>query len=116
MKLFKEKKTFCFDVDGIICKTKKNNYIKSIPIKKNIKFINNLYIKGHHIKIFTARFMGRNNDNVKKAKRDGLKLTKYQLKKWNLKYHKLIMGKPTYDYFIDDKAFTNIKDFLKNIK
>ncbi len=115
MKLFKEKKIFCFDVDGIICRTKKNNYTKSVPIKKNIKFINDLYIKGHNIKIFTSRFMGRNNDNVKKAKKNGLKLTKYQLKKWNLKYHKLIMGKPTYDYFIDDKAFNNIKDFLKNI-
>ena len=69
MKLFKEKKKFCFDVDGIICKTTKNNYTKSIPIKKNIKFTIDLYIKGHHLKIFTARFMGRNNDNAKKAKK-----------------------------------------------
>ena len=40
MKLFKKKKIFCFDIDGIICKTKKNNYTKSVPIKKNINFIN----------------------------------------------------------------------------
>ena len=36
-------------------------------------------------------------------KKKGLSLTKSQLKKWGLKYHKLIMGKPSYDFFIDDK-------------
>ena len=28
-----------------------------------------------------------------------------QLKSWNLKFHKLIFGKPTFDIFIDDKSF-----------
>ena len=32
-------------------------------------------------------------------------MTKKQLKKWNLKYHKLILGKPTYDFVVDDKAY-----------
>ena len=27
-----------------------------------------------------------------------------QLKKWGVKYHELIMGKPYGDFFIDDKA------------
>lgn len=114
MKVF-EKKTICIDIDGVICKTIGNNYRKSKPIKKNINYINNLYKKGHFIKIFTARFMGRNNDNKKKAEKSGYKLTKFQLKKWNLNYHKLIMGKPSYDYFIDDKAFNSFKDFFKKI-
>ena len=30
------KKKYCFDIDGVICKTKKNFYHKSTPIKKNI--------------------------------------------------------------------------------
>jgi hypothetical protein len=27
-----------------------------------------------------------------------------QLKKWKLKYHKLIFGKPSFDVYIDDKS------------
>ena len=33
----------CFDLDGVICKTIKNYYSKSLPIKKNVKFINLLF-------------------------------------------------------------------------
>ena len=35
----------------------------------------------------------------------GYNLTVKQLKKWNVKYHKLIIGKPSYDLIIDDKAY-----------
>ena len=38
-------KTFCFDLDGVICKTTKNLYKKSIPKKDTIKLINKLYRK-----------------------------------------------------------------------
>ena len=38
-----KKKIICFDLDSVICKTKKNFYKESIPIKKNIKVINKLY-------------------------------------------------------------------------
>lgn len=48
--------------------------------------------------------MGRNKENIAKAKRQGYEMTKNQLKKWNVKYHKLIFGKPSFDMFIDDKA------------
>ena len=111
-----KKKIICFDIDGIICKSNKGNYKKSKPILKNISLINNYFKDGHFIKIFTSRYMGRNNENIKLAKKKGLKLTIMQLKKWNVKYHKLIMGKPSYDYFIDDKAFNSTKDFKKKIK
>ena len=98
-------KTICFDLDNTLCTTKKNNYTKSKPIKKNIKLVNKLYDDGYNIKIFTARFMGRSNDNQNLAKKRGFEMTKKQLKKWNLKYHKLILGKPTYDFVVDDKAY-----------
>ena len=49
--------------------------------------------------------MGRNNENVNKAKAQGYKMTVNQLKKWNLKYHKLIMGKTSYDILIDDSKW-----------
>ena len=110
------KKIFCFDLDNTICKTKKNFYKSAIPIKKNIKVVNFLYDKGHTIIIFTARFMGRSKENQIKAKKRGLLLTKNQLKKWNIKYHKLIFGKPSYDLIIDDKALGYSKDWAKKIK
>ena len=46
-----------------------------------------------------------NKENITKAKRQGYEMTKNQLKKWNVKYHKLIFGKPSFDMFVDDKAF-----------
>tara|TARA_B100001769_G_scaffold268773_1_gene257711 strand:- start:155 stop:514 length:360 start_codon:yes stop_codon:yes gene_type:complete len=106
----KYKNILCFDIDGVICFTNGNNYIKSRPNKKSIKLINDLFDDNYYIKVFTSRFMGRSNQNISLAKKKGLSLTKNQLKKWGLKYHKLIMGKPSYDFFIDDKNLS----FKKN--
>ena len=47
----------------------KNYYSKAKPIKKSIKLINDLYYKGYKIIIFSARFMGRSNQNQKRQKR-----------------------------------------------
>ena len=103
----------CFDIDGVICKTKKNNYKTSQPIKKNIELINFLFDNNFEIILYTARYMGRNRDKVSKAKKQGYDLTKHQLSKWNLKYHKLIFGKPSFDLFIDDKSIFFKKDWNK---
>lgn len=100
----KKKKKFCFDLDGVICRTIRSSYHKSKPILSSIKKINELYDKGNYIIIFTARYMGRNNDNIYKAKKMGYNLTLRQLKLWGVKYNKLIFGKPSYDIIIDDKA------------
>ena len=114
------KKIICFDLDGVICKTKGNDYKNSKPIIKNIKIVNFLKKKGFVIKVFTARFMGRSKENVYLAKKRGFKLTLSQLKKWGLDYDFLIMRKPTYDLFIDDKnlSFDNnwSKELLKELK
>ena len=101
----KNKKVICVDLDGTLCSISKGDYFKAKPKIKAIKKVNNLYMKGNKIIIFTARFMGRNNDSISKAKKAGHSLTLKQLKKWKLKFHKLIMGKPSYDILIDDKAF-----------
>ena len=93
-----KKRIICFDIDGVICTTKGNNYKNSKPIKQNINCINKLY-KDYKIKIFTSRFMGRNKENAKKARAEGLNFTINQLKRWNVKYDELIFGKPSYDLF-----------------
>jgi len=109
------KKKYCFDIDGVICRTKGVDYKNSRPIKKSINKINELYDEGNIILIFTARFMGRSKDNIKKAKKLGYKFTYNQLKKWDLKFHKLIFGKPSFDLFIDDKSIFFEKDWHKKI-
>lgn len=100
----KNKKIFAFDIDNTICKTKGSIYSKSIPKKNVIKLINKLKRNGHEIKIFTSRYMGRNKDNSNLVKKKYYNLVKKYLKKWGLEYDKLILGKPSYDYFIDDKT------------
>lgn len=98
------KKIICFDLDNVICTTKKNFYLQSKPKKKIISFINYLYSKNYYIKIFTARSMGKFQGNKIKVIKHIKKLTLNQLKKWNLKYHEMIFFKPSYDIFVDDKA------------
>jgi FMN phosphatase YigB (HAD superfamily) len=110
-----KKKIICFDLDNTLCKTEKNYYRKSKPIRKKILLVNNLYDRGFIIKIFTARFMGRSKENTILAKKKGYKFTKKQLDKWNLKYHYLIFGKPSYDLFIDDKNLGFQKNWDKKI-
>lgn len=111
---------FCFDIDNTICKTKGKNYRNAKPNKDVINLINKLFDNGHTIKMFTARFMGRNKDNVKLAYKEGYNSTLRQLKKWDLKFHKLLMGKPSFDILVDDKALgfkrsdiQKLKKFLK---
>lgn len=112
----KKKMKFCFDIDNIICLTNNSDYKKSKPIKDNIKLINNLKSQGHIIKIFTARFMGRNYDNQKIATKKAKKFTIDQLKKWNLKYDSIFFGKPSSDIYIDDKNLEFKKTWKSKLK
>tara|TARA_B100000767_G_C19552745_1_gene445649 strand:+ start:345 stop:689 length:345 start_codon:yes stop_codon:yes gene_type:complete len=109
------KKKLCFDLDGVICSTVGRKYMQAKPKKKIINLINKLSEK-HLIIIFTARYMGRNKDNVRLAKKQGLKQTREQLMKWNLKFDKLLFGKPSYDFFIDDKSYGFKSNWYKNLQ
>jgi len=91
-----------------LCTTKNSDYKNSKPIKKNIKIVNQLYLSGYDIKIFTARYMGRYKENTH--------LTKKFLKKFNTKYHKLIMERPSYDMFVDDKSLFYKKKWPNYLK
>lgn len=109
-----KKYTFCFDIDNTICTTYGSEYSSSKPKKKKIKFINNLYNQGHHIIFFTARGMGSLR-SVTKAKKKYYNFTKKQLLNWGAKYNKLILGKPSWDYFIDDKNLDYNENWEKSI-
>jgi hypothetical protein len=59
--------------------------------------------------------MGRSNDNAVLAKKKGYQFTFKQLKKWELNFHKLIFGKPSFDIIIDDKSLFYKKDWHNKI-
>tara|TARA_B110000027_G_scaffold114254_1_gene123755 strand:+ start:222 stop:572 length:351 start_codon:yes stop_codon:yes gene_type:complete len=111
-----KKKILCFDLDNVLCRTIQNNYKESVPLKKNINVVNHLYNKGYYIKIFTARYMGRNKENAIKAKQQAQTLTKKQLKKWKVNYNQLIFGKPSFDVYIDDKNYYFDKSWASKLK
>jgi hypothetical protein len=115
MKTYKKK--ICFDLDGVICTTKKNFYHLSKPKKEVVHLINKLYNKNYFIIIFTSRFMGRSKENINLAKKRGYKFTYNQLKEWDVKFNLLIFGKPSFDYIIDDKSiFFKKKWYLNSFK
>ena len=89
-------KTYCFELDNTLCSTIGEDYSKSEPIQKRIEIVNKLYDEGNKVIIFTAR------GSVTGI--DWTELTKKQLQSWNLKYTKLLLGKPAADFYIDDKA------------
>ena len=60
--------------------------------------------------------MGRNKENIKLANKEGYSFTLRQLKKWGIKFHKLKLGKPSYDVFIDDKSFNFEKNWIEKFK
>ena len=106
---------YIVDIDGTICDKptcrQDGDYDTSVPKQDRIDKINKLYDEGHEIIYLTARGMGRFNDNVDLAKETFYDLTENQLKTWGCKYHKLILGKPSGDYYIDDKGI-NSDDFF----
>ncbi len=95
---------YVFDIDGTICTLSSGEYTNAKPITYRIVKINELYDKGHTIILNTARGMGRTNNNAPLADTLFRDLTEVQLKKWGVKYHKLFMGKPSGDIYIDDKG------------
>ena len=85
---------YVVDIDGTICSQEKD-YSKAQPFLNRIEKINNLYDNGHYIVYFTARGT--------ETGIDWRGITENQFKEWNVKYHELIFGKPSADYYIDDR-------------
>ncbi len=94
-----------FDIDGTICSTN-CDYKDAEPYKEVIKEINHLYNQGHTIIFFTSRGY--------KSGKDWYNFTLNQINNWNVNYHKLIMGKPQFDIFVDDKAINNLEWYKIN--
>jgi hypothetical protein len=92
------------DVDGTICTNTEGDYSHAQPYIDRIYVFNRLYDQGHEIHYWTARGSG--------SGKDWTELTHNQLADWGCKYTSLKLGKPSYDVWIDDKAF-NADEFFK---
>ena len=95
---------YVIDIDGTICTQSDREYTDSQPLVERINIINKLYEEGHTIIFQTARGMGRTENNSLMAHRLFFHLTEAQLADWGVKYHKLFMGKPSGELYIDDKG------------
>ena len=95
---------YVFDLDGTLCTLSNGNYEEDKPRWTRIAKVNELYEAGHHITVYTARGMGRNNNLALLARNEFEDITKTQLATWEVKYHELFLGKPSGDIYIDDKG------------
>ena len=96
---------YCFDIDGTICTTD-CLYEDAKPFKNVIKKINSLYNSGNSIILYTSRGSGSGTD--------WSEFTKNQVDSWGVKYHELLLGKPMYDIFVDDRAINNKEWYKQN--
>lgn len=109
-----KQKIIAFDLDDVICfrptgyedlGPEKYSYCQ--PYEETIQLVNSLYDEGHKILIYTARGMSQCKGNVDKIYELLYDKTVEQLILWEVKYHKLIMGKIHYDVLIDDKSLNS---------
>ena len=105
--------TYVFDIDGTLCTITASKYEDALPIQHRIDQINKLHDEGHTIVCHTARGMGRHNNDVSLAIQEFYEFTANQLESWGVKYHRLLLGKPSGDVYVDDKGI-NDEDFFAN--
>ena len=95
---------FVIDIDDTISEWNDNrDYLNFVPKQKTIDKINQLYDVGHYIILFTARGMMSENKRIGYINKFIKPPLEQWLEKHNVKHHELIMGKPSGDYYIDDK-------------
>lgn len=107
-------KKYIIDIDGTICTNTNGKYEDAIPFHERINKINKLYDEGNYIIYYTARGMTTYKENIDDVYKRWFLWTEHQLKKWNVKYHELKLGKMVYDFWIDDKG-ENADEFFKTI-
>jgi len=92
------------DLDGTICgtKTTEQNYEDVVPLPGAIEALKQLKQDGHYIIIHTARHMRSQKANHGKILANFGYFYEW-LKKWEIPYDEIIIGKPDVDLFLDDK-------------
>ncbi|HEB9325650.1 TPA: HAD-IIIC family phosphatase [Campylobacter jejuni] len=120
-------KTIIIDLDGTLTIDDENvNYIDKKPNLDLIQALRDYKKKGFKITIFTSRNMRTFNGELEKIKFHTLPIIISWLKKYDIPYDEIIIGKPWcgYDgFYVDDKAirpsefinlsYKQIKELLK---
>ena len=95
------------DLDDTICSTKNGDYENSIPKEKVIKKNKEYKNLGFEIIIYTSRNMRTYKSNVDLIKANTLPIIIRWLKKFDVPYDEIIVGKPWPSFggfYVDDKA------------
>jgi len=105
---------YIVDIDGTICEHMSNfKYGEGKVLYDRIEYLNKLYDKGNEIIYYTARGMGEFDGSYYLSNKKWYNITEKQLQNWGAKYTKLIIGKYSGDYYIDDKAI-NSEEFFSS--
>lgn len=109
-----EKLKIVFDIDNTISVWNDDrDYANFKPIHSMIETINHLYDEGHTIILNTARGMSFYNEDMELIEKHNRPIIEKWLKDNGVKYHKLYMGKPLGDYYVDDKNISILKFLAK---
>ena len=103
--------TIVVDIDDTISFTYNRDFDNSVPNQPVIDKINELYDKGWKIILFTARG-GKSCNTLEEKELKYRDITERWLEKHNVKYHRLMFGKPNADYYVDDKNIS-IDEFVR---
>lgn len=93
-----------FDFDGVICVFGAKDYSQAAPYENAIRHINACYAAGWYVTICTARYMMRCNGNISEVNRLGYDVSFRWLRKFGVNFHELVLGKPSADIYVDDRA------------
>jgi CMP-N-acetylneuraminic acid synthetase len=92
-----QRRVICVDIDGVLATiVPSDRYEQAEPIQSAIASVNKLYDAGHEIVLFTARGSA--------TCLDWRAVTERQMQLWNVRYHRLLFGKPAADIYVDDRA------------
>ena len=101
------KNKIIIDLDDTICKTNNGDYENSIPRREVIEKIKEYRNLGFQIIIYTSRNMRTYKGNVELIQANTLPIIIRWLKKFEVPYDQIIVGKPWPSYggfYVDDKA------------
>ena len=96
----------CVDLDDTLCTGKP--YVDARPLPGALEFLQTLKARGHTVIIYTARFMGRTDNDQALAAELAAELTIKQLEHWGFVYDEIYFGKPSADLYVDDKGFLGV--------
>ena len=106
--------TIVVDIDDTISFTYNRDFVNSEPNQPVIDRINELYDEGWNIVLFTARG-GKSCNTLEEKEAKYRQVTEDWLKRYNVKYHTLMFGKPNADYYVDDKNIS-VDEFIRRRK